>query len=161
MTIDSLIVTLTKVTKTDKSFFQSFIDEDLFDDYDEFEEFMDVESNELIYEFNDLEEIFQLAAQLSPLYFGKSDLYKFQGKFYLVFKDPEKLLESSIGTIGEYGNITRFHDCLLAERGEVMIKNDALKNSPKYKALFRALFYDARGRFLAPRLIHRHPLWIK
>jgi len=127
MTIDSLIVTLTKVNKIDKSFFQSFIDEDLFDDYDEFEEFADVESNELIYEFKDLEEIFQLASQISPLYFGKSDLYKFQEKYYLVFKDPEKLLESSIGTIGEYGSNARFHDCLLAERGKLMIKDDALK----------------------------------
>ena len=127
MTIDSLIVTLTKVNKIDKSFFQSFIDEDLFDDYDEFEEFTDIESNELIYEFKDLEEIFQLASQISPLYLGKSDLYKFQDKYYLVFKDPEKLLESSIGTIGEYGSNARFHDCLLAERGNLMIKDDALK----------------------------------
>jgi len=127
MTIDSLIVTLTKVNKVDKSFFQSFMDEDIFDDYDEFEEFTDVESNELIYEFKDLEEIFQLSSQINRLYFGNSDLYKFQEKYYLVFKDPEKLLESSIGTIGEYGNSVRFHDCLLAERGQLMIKDDALK----------------------------------
>lgn len=127
MTIDSLIVTLTKVSKLEKTYFQSFIDEDLFDDYDEFEEFADVESNELIYEFKDLEDIFQLATQIGPLYFGRSDLYKFQDKYYLVFKDPEKLLESIIGTIGEYGNLARFHDCLLVERAEIMIKDDALK----------------------------------
>lgn len=127
MTTDSLIVTLTKVNKIDKSFFQSFVDEDVFDDYDEFDEFIDVESDELIYEFKDLEDVFQMSAQISPLYFGKSDLYKFQDSFYLVFKNPEKLLESSIGTIGEYGNLAKFHDCLLAERGEIIIKNDALK----------------------------------
>lgn len=127
MTTDSLIVTLTKVNKLDKSFFQPFLDEDIFDDYYEFEEFVDIESEELIYEFSDLENIFELASQLNPLYFGRSDLYKFQDNFYLVFKDPEKLLESSIGTIGEYGSLARFHYCLLKERGQEMIGDQALK----------------------------------
>ena len=127
MTIDSLIVTLTKVNKVEKPYFHSFFDEDMLEDYDEFEEFTDVESNELIYEFRDLNFVFELASQIGGLYFGKSDLYKFQDRYYLVFQDPEKLLESSIGTIGEYGSLARFHDCLLAERGELMIKDYAIK----------------------------------
>ena len=126
MTIDSLIVTLTKVSKVDKSYFQSFIDEDLFDDYDEFDEFVDIESNELIYEFKDLDDVIDLSGQISQLYFGKSDLYKFQNQYYLVIKNPEKMLESTIGTLGEYGNVVRFHDCLLSERAQVMIKDDAI-----------------------------------
>ncbi len=126
MTIDSLIVTLTKVSKVDKSYFQSFIDEDLFDEYDEFEEFIDIESDELIYEFKELDDVIELAGQISQLYFGKSDLYKFQGQYYLVIKNPEKMLESTIGTLGEYGNVARFHDCLLSERAQIMIKDDAI-----------------------------------
>ena len=126
MTIDSLIVTLTKVNKLDKSFFQSFIEEDIFEDYDEFDEFIDIESEELIYQFSDLEDVIELTAQIFMLYYGKSDLYKFQGSYYLVIKNPEKILESTIGTIGEYGNVARFHDCLLSERAQLIIKDDAI-----------------------------------
>lgn len=127
MTIDSLIITLTKVTKGEKPVFQSFFkDDEVLDEYDEFDEFLDVESNEMIYEFDDLNNIIELSKQINKTYFGKSDLYKYDDEYYLVIKNPEKLLESYIGILGEYGVLSKFHDCLLKERGQLMISDNAL-----------------------------------
>ena len=110
-------------------------DDDYFDDsFLELQITMDVNES-LLFEFNDVEDVIQLAKRLASFSIDQGILYHYEGKYYLSIKEDETYPldgEALVSLIVEYGDTATITGFRLHEYGNIIMKKDALKQLHKY-----------------------------
>lgn len=111
--------------------------DDAFDD-DEFIQMqvtMD-ESQDVLYQFNQFEDIITLSKTLHDLGIKNGSLYQLEHKYYLYFEeeefDSETDLETLIALLAEFGNTSTMTVHRLEEYGKCLIKDKAISDIYKY-----------------------------
>ena len=129
MTGESMLLTVTKVGSLGKGLFDLDFLEHQDDNYiDEFMSDDDVklELDEIIYAFDDLEDVIHAAKRIADQYQAVSSLYKCGRKYYLV-ADSVAVLEADMAILSEYGDVEEISAAYLGEHGQLAIENEAIK----------------------------------
>jgi Negative regulator of genetic competence, sporulation and motility len=105
------------------------------DDFIQMQVTMD-ESQDVLYQFNQFEDIITLAATLKELNIMNGSLYLLDHKYYLYF-DEEKLadgtdLETLISLLAEFGSTSMMTIYRLEEYGKCLIRDKAVAEISKY-----------------------------
>lgn len=133
MTGESLLVTVTKISSgRHKLPFDldmdeighALMEELLQDNSDSFPEKV---TDDLVYQFAQLEDVIRLAAVLYPRYDGPSQLMRYQDRYYLVFPEGDELDETLHGLLEEYGAWVDTAAVFFAEHGQVVMAERALE----------------------------------
>lgn len=106
----------------------SDLDDEYQDDYIEMQVTLD-ESDDILYELANFEDVIALANYLYPQGFTNGRLYSFNERFYLLF-DEEVIPESKdtfIAILAEYGNSSTITKYRLAEYGKELIRKNAIE----------------------------------
>ena len=99
------------------------------DDYIEMKVTLD-ESHELIFLFDDFENLIQVASYLSPLGIEKGQVYHMDGCYYMLFEDKDLAdveVESIIAVMLEFSCPSIITSYRLREYGKVIYSTDAVK----------------------------------
>lgn len=131
MTAESLVITVTKVRSKNniRELLGADLDEDddvLLDEYED-EDYSDLESNDLVYRFNDFEDTVQLANIIDMDYQDECSMYKKGNDYFLTFAIPDKLSDHALSMLGEYGCIKHIAEAYLKEHAKLMIDKNAIK----------------------------------
>lgn len=127
MTGESMIITVTKVSNNGKGLLDLDFDalEDAFSE-ENFDEEMFIQNTERVCLCYQLEDAINLAKMIMPGYSGKSRLYQYKEKYYLVLQEAEKLAPTYIGFLVEYGDILRMSSAFLEEYGRPVMEENAV-----------------------------------
>lgn len=99
------------------------------EDYIEMKVTLD-ESHELIFSFNDFEDVIQVSSYLSPLGIEGAQVYHLDEQYYMLFEEEDLLQvqkENIIAVMSEYSHSTIITSYRLKEYGKVIYKNQAIK----------------------------------
>ncbi len=131
MTGDSLLVTVTKVSSTKRklpfdldleeighAFLEDLLQED--------EDFPEKLTEDVVYQFAQLEDAIRLAKAIQPRFSGESSLYRYRECYYLLFPD-EAAVEELHGILEEYGTWVDTVVDFFAEHGQVAIPAQAVE----------------------------------
>lgn len=110
------------------------IDPDLIDaeddEYIEMQVTLD-ESSDIIFQFNDLEDVISLADNLHSIGIKEGSLYLFEKHYYLVFEEdstPVDIdIETFIAILAEFGNTSTMTSHRLLEYGKPIMADQAIK----------------------------------
>jgi adapter protein MecA 1/2 len=110
-------------------------DEDYDDDFIQMQVTMD-ESQDVLYQFSEFEDIVTLSATLKELNIMNGSLYLLDHKYYLYF-DEDKLpegtdLETLISLLAEFGSTSTMTIHRLEEYGKCLIRDNAVAEISKY-----------------------------
>ncbi|MED4161261.1 genetic competence negative regulator [Halalkalibacterium halodurans] len=97
------------------------------------------ESDEVFYEFADIEDVISLVPRLVTLGMTGGTLYSYQGRYYISFTDLDLDgidEESLIALLAEYGYPSTISTYRVAEYGSLIIANDACIKL--YQSFFKA-----------------------
>ncbi len=89
-------------------------------------------SNTIIYKFDNLDDILKVCKHLYNLYESKtykSDIYTYQGQYYLVIRPYEEIKKPIYIMLSEYGEILKQNEIFISyldECGDVIKKDDAV-----------------------------------
>lgn len=88
---------------------------------------------DLLYEFESIEDIIELSKRLSSLNICGGSLYSFNNRYYLLINhlDPQKN-EIAASLLSEYGNASILSPYVLAEYGKLIIDNKAMETILQY-----------------------------
>ncbi|MCM3766538.1 genetic competence negative regulator [Neobacillus niacini] len=90
-------------------------------------------SRELLYEFEDFEDLIQLSKRLGPLNINEGSIYSMNGRYYLLMNELEADKTSIIASmLAEYGNASILSRFVLAEYGKLIIKEKAISRILQY-----------------------------
>ena len=124
LTAESILITVTKVEsgfREDLERELSHLSSKLLADLEAEDEIQTTE--DIVYKFDDLEEVIELAQALSEDM--ASTLYRYNGKYYLYL--PQITPDSTAyGYLDEYGVEMQLASDFLAEHGEIMINDEAI-----------------------------------
>ena len=131
MTGESMLLTVTKVGSATKDLFDlDFFDQKESSYLDDFlgDEGLKLDLDEIVYAFDTLEDVIQLAIRLvvTQEYTKDSVLYKCGKKYYLVL-DSAEMLDPALSLLSEYGELEDISAAFMVEHGQVMIKEQALE----------------------------------
>lgn len=129
MTGESMLLTVTKVGSVGKGLFDLDFLEHQDDNYiDDFlsDDDVKLEMDEIVYSFDDLEDVIAVAARVAEQYEAISSLYKCGSKYYLI-ADSAAVLDADMAILSEYGEVEDISACYLVEHGQLVIENEALK----------------------------------
>lgn len=104
------------------------------EDYYELEVTLD-ESDDMLFYFNDLEEVIQVAHKLYPFLENDGKLYYYNNKYYLLIEElqaEESVLELMIALLSEFGEPSTQSKYILAEYGKIVMKEHAIKSICQY-----------------------------
>lgn len=108
------------------------MDADLFfdaddDDYIEMQVTLD-ESNEILYVFDDFEDVINLARSLANLGVTGGALFSYENRYYLHFFEEETVLEEErlVAIMAEYGQPSTLTGARLEEYGKMIIEGKAV-----------------------------------
>ncbi|GGH79084.1 adapter protein MecA 1/2 [Pullulanibacillus pueri] len=114
-------------------------DPDFIDDEEGDDEFIEMqvtldESNEIIYTFNDFEDVIALSHRLSPLGVKEGALFHFDGSYYLFFEENEITidLDTFIALLAEFGNPSTVTQYRLMEYGNAIMSEKAIEHIKRY-----------------------------
>lgn len=113
---------------------QNQLDDELEDDFVEMKVTLD-ESKDLIFLFDDFDDIIRLAMHLKPLDFTGGAIYHHQGSYYLYFSDDDLLgfdREHMIAILSEFSEASVLTIDRLQEYGKEIINSDAIKVLQQY-----------------------------
>ncbi|MFD2640326.1 adaptor protein MecA [Piscibacillus salipiscarius] len=113
---------------------QNEYDESENDEYIELKVTMD-ESKEMIFIFNDLEDVIQAAKRVQYKYDLTSSLYSYDDSYYLHINETsltEKIRQDLISVISEYASPSTLTSHILSEHGIPIAKENALQIFVKY-----------------------------
>lgn len=88
------------------------------------------ESKELIFSFNEFEDIIQVAAYLSPLAIEGGKVYYMEDRYYMILEDDDFVeidKEDIIGVMSEYSNPSIVTSYRLHEYGKIIFETDAVR----------------------------------
>ncbi|SDB91485.1 adapter protein MecA 1/2 [Pelagirhabdus alkalitolerans] len=100
------------------------------DDYVEMQVTLD-ESNELLFEFADFEDMIQLARTTEPLNLNKGKVYYYKDHYYLYFKEQTLDtygLDNMIAILSEFSSASLIPLAMIEEYGKVVLEKDALQS---------------------------------
>lgn len=104
--------------------------EDEFDDgFIEMQVTLD-ESDDIIYEFKDIDDVIFLASRLSSFGIPSGSLHFFENRYYLTFEQKDLYgidLDAFIALLSEYGNPSTITIFRLSEYGKLLIANEAVE----------------------------------
>lgn len=103
--------------------------EEFDDGYIEMEVTLD-ESEEIIYEFKNIEDVISLTPRLSSFGVSSGSLLYFEDKYYLTFEEKDIFdidLDAFIALLSEYGNPSTITIFRLNEYGKKLINGDAIE----------------------------------
>lgn len=130
VTGESMLLTVTKVGATGKG----LLELDLFDQQEEhyIEEFLSDDAimqnpDEMVYSFEDLEDVIQVAQRLGEEATVQSVLYKCGRKYYLIL-DSAEVLDYSMSLLSEYGDLEDISSAYMTEHGQLIIGEDAMRH---------------------------------
>lgn len=84
-------------------------------------------SRELLYEFDDFEDLINLAKRLNPLNIDAGSIYSMNNRYYLLMNNLEEDKTVVIASLlSEYGNASILSHFVLAEYGKLIIKDKAI-----------------------------------
>ena len=129
MTGESMLLTVTKVGSLGKGLFDLDFLEHQDDNYiDEFMSDDDVklEMDEIVYAFDDLEDVIAVAKRVVEQYEAVSSLYKCGRKYYLV-ADSAAVLGADMAILSEYGEVEEISAAYLDEHGQLVIEKEAIE----------------------------------
>ncbi|MBO9128269.1 genetic competence negative regulator [Bacillus sp. 165] len=106
---------------------ESELEEDFSDEFIEMQVTLD-ESDDILYEFANFEDIISLAQYLYPLGIIGGRLYSFQNGFYLLLNEESANLsnETLIAILAEYGSSATITIYRLMEYGKELMREDAI-----------------------------------
>lgn len=113
------------------------IEEDFDDGYIEMQVTLD-ESEEIIYEFRNIEDVISLSPRLSSFGVPMGSLLYFEGHYFLTFEEKDLYgvdVDAFIAILSEYGNPSTITIFRLMEYGKELLKNNAIEHL--YKTFFR------------------------
>lgn len=129
MTGESMLLTVTKVGSMGKGLFDlDFLEHQDDNTIDDFlsDDGVKLEMDEIVYRFDDLEDVIAVAKRVASQYDAFSSLYKCGRRYYLI-ADSAAVLGADMAILSEYGEIEDISACYLLEHGQMMIDNEALK----------------------------------
>ncbi|WP_243290089.1 genetic competence negative regulator [Bacillus sp. FJAT-47783] len=107
-------------------------DDEFSDDYLEMEVKVD-ESHDILFEFNDFEDVIALSKTLNRINIKGGTLYSFENHFYLLLDEWQPVsVDSLICILAEYGNSTPITIHRLHEYGRRLMDGDAIEQICKY-----------------------------
>jgi len=108
------------------------IDDEYLDDYIEMQVKVD-ESQDVLYEFLDFEDVIHLSKTLSRLNVWGGTLYSFNGRYYLLFDQLQPIsIDELIAILAEYGTPTPITVHRLQEYGKTIMNGNAMEQLQKY-----------------------------
>lgn len=112
------------------------LDDDLFEDDEEFIEMQVTldESYDILYKFDDLEDVISLAHKLYDLGVFDGTLHLFEHKYYLSFDEEEYPIDTDllIAVLAEYGNTSTMSSHRLIEYGKEIMADKAIQQLYTY-----------------------------
>ncbi|MGP1908245.1 genetic competence negative regulator [Metabacillus sp. JX24] len=114
-------------------------DEDYADDYIEMQVKLD-QNCDIVYEFNDFEDIIQLTNALYSKGLKEGTVYSYQNRFFLILDEHQPIhVDTLVSIIAEYGNPSMISIHYLHEYGKCLLEDFAVeklysyywKNNPK------------------------------
>ncbi|UCZ54743.1 genetic competence negative regulator [Bacillus shivajii] len=120
-----VIVTKSDDDDVEESFDDSFMELQVSVDFNE----------DLIFSFESIEDVLQLAGSFNRLDITSGELYYYKGQYYLKFNENDEGFldfEDFISIILEYGNSSTVAPMLLKEYGKVIIDREAIKQLNDY-----------------------------
>ncbi|WP_088035657.1 genetic competence negative regulator [Evansella clarkii] len=114
-----VIVTITEDEEEEDAFDDSFI---------ELQITLDIKEH-LIYRFDDIEQVIQLAAECARIGVESGKLYSMDGSYYLLMDENSEIIhpENLIALLAEFGETSTITAFRLEEYGKEIIKEKALK----------------------------------
>ena len=128
MTGESMLLTVTKVGALVKGLFDLDFLEHQDDNYiDDFmsDDDIKLEMDEIVYGFDDLEDVIAVSKRVVKQYEASSSLYKCGKKYYLV-ADSAAVLDADMAILSEYGEVEDVSACYLDEHGQMVIVKEAI-----------------------------------
>ena len=103
------------------------------DDYIEMQGTLD-ETDDILYQFRDFEDVLALARKLHDLGVRGGSLYLFENRYYLIFEDdaPVEDLETFVAILAEYGSPSTMTNHRLEEYGKLIMKDQAVAQLYQY-----------------------------
>ncbi|WP_077616467.1 genetic competence negative regulator [Caenibacillus caldisaponilyticus] len=103
------------------------------DDYIEMQVTLD-ETDDILYQFRDFEDVLALARKLHDLGVRGGSLYLFENRYYLIFEDeaPVEDLETFVAILAEYGSPSTMTNHRLEEYGKLIMKDQAVAQLYQY-----------------------------
>ncbi|MCA1030547.1 genetic competence negative regulator [Bacillus timonensis] len=113
------------IVTTDK---ENELDEEFNDDYIEMQVTLD-ESDDILYEFQSIEDVIQLSTRLYCMEIVGGKLFSFENRFFMIFEE-EPLIETSdlIALLAEYGNPSTITKYRIYEYGKELMSENAIEN---------------------------------
>ncbi|MGV3487662.1 MAG: genetic competence negative regulator [Tuberibacillus sp.] len=94
------------------------------------------ESNDIIFQFHDFEDVIALANKLHSMGIREGSLYLFENRYYLVFEEdgtPDGIdIETFIAVLAEFGNTSTMTSHRLFEYGKAIMGNNAVEQLYAY-----------------------------
>lgn len=90
-------------------------------------------SRELLYEFDDFEDLINLAKRLNPLNIDAGSIYSMNNRYYLLMDNLDVDKSMVIASLlSEYGNASIISRFILAEYGKLIIEGSAIRGLLHY-----------------------------
>ncbi|CAM3159874.1 genetic competence negative regulator [Sporolactobacillus spathodeae] len=111
------------------------------DDFEEDDDFIQMqvtmdESQDILYQFEQFEDIIRLSMTLHQIGIDGGSLYLFENKYYLYFNEADSELavnlETLIALLAEFGNTSTITIHRLAEYGKLLMKDHAIADIHTY-----------------------------
>ncbi|MFC7442158.1 genetic competence negative regulator [Laceyella putida] len=111
---------------------------------DEFEQTEDMyelevtmeESDDIIFRFNDFEDLIQAAVRMKAHVMQGGRLFAYQHRYYLVFGGDMNLSRNQVDTLiavlSEYGEVSTVTEAMLSEYGKIVCEQDAINQINQY-----------------------------
>ncbi|WP_191560945.1 genetic competence negative regulator [Metabacillus idriensis] len=108
------------------------VDEDYADDYIEMQVSLD-QSYDIIFEFEDFEDIIQLSNALCHKGIKEGAVYSYQNRFYFMLDEHQPIeIDSLVSILAEYGNPSMISIHWLQEYGKCLIPEQAIEQLYHY-----------------------------
>ncbi|MDG5787628.1 genetic competence negative regulator [Evansella sp. AB-P1] len=120
-----MVVIVTISDESDESFDESFI---------ELQITLDV-NDRLLFRFDEIDDVIQLAMELERLNIHQGILYYFEGDYYLSFEKKDAFpldVDTFISIIVEYGDTATVTGYRLEEYGKIIMEKEAVKQLTNY-----------------------------
>ncbi|MFZ3588620.1 genetic competence negative regulator [Bacillus sp. DJP31] len=122
------------VIVTKEAFDQEEETDEFLDEYIEMQVTLD-ESDDIFYEFNNLEDIISLAVNFHNLRIEGGTLFSFQSRYYLLFEDSELVDHNNdniIAILAEYGNPATVTKYRVMEYGKQLMQENSIHQIIKF-----------------------------
>lgn len=94
------------------------------------------ESDDIIFRFNDLEDLIQASIRMKTHVMQGGRLFAYQHRYYLVFGGEmnlsRKQVDTLIAVLSEYGEVSTVTEAVLAEYGKLVFEQDAINQINRY-----------------------------